>query len=113
MPHLQLEMSQDVESKIDVLALMSDLVSVFCGHETIDSKSVKCYLRSAGVWTMGEGAPPGFIHLTICVLAGRDPSLLRRISDSLYSVLTAHVHKACEAAVTLEIRQMDSVVYRK
>lgn len=111
MPHLQLEMSRGLAIVTDVKALLSQLVAEFCTHETIDSKSVKAYARVSDNWVMGEGAPPEFIHLAICVLAGRDPSLIRRISDSLYSVLKARVQT--EASVTLEVRQMDPAAYHK
>lgn len=113
MPHLQIEASQRLAEAVEIHSLLQNLVHEFCRHETIDPRSVKAYARVDQNWVMGDGAPAEFIHLTVCVLAGRAPSLLGRISDSLYEVLQSQTQTAFEVSRTLEIRQMDPATYRK
>ena len=116
MPHLQLDVSGLIPETCCLQSALDRLVNEFCRFDTIFPNSVKAYARIADYWSMGEGAPPNFIHLTICVLAGRAPSLLHQISDSLHLCLRQIFHKVLEmegASVTLEIRQMESETYRK
>jgi len=116
MPHLQLEMSRGVREYDQRNKILGDLVRTFCEFETIEPKAVKGYLRIAEAWTMGLGAPPNFVHLTVCVLDGRDPALLSQISDGLYSQMkTAFRESMADGAVglTLEVREMNPAYYRK
>lgn len=116
MPHVQLEMSRGVREFDRRRSILAGLVAGLCQFETIDTKAVKGYLRVAEDWVMGEGAPPNFAHLTVCVLDGRDPALLSRISDGLYSQMkTAFQESMADGAVglTLEVREMNPACYRK
>lgn len=116
MPHLQLEVSANIADRNRLDKILAELTEVFSEQETVDPKAVKAYARIAEHWAMGEGAPSQFIHLTVCILAGRTPDHLSQISDRLY-----HQMKVCfqestafgTASLTLEIREMNPAYYRK
>lgn len=116
MPHLQLELSKGVREFDDRKSILRGLVEEFCAFESIDPRAVKGYVRVAEDWVMGSGAPENFVHLTVCVLAGRDPALLSRISDALFARMkTAFQTSMADGAVglTLEVREMNPAGYRK
>ncbi|MBS1723624.1 MAG: hypothetical protein JSS66_11790 [Armatimonadetes bacterium] len=101
---------------VDVQGCLDALVFTLSEQDTIDPAAVKGYLRVSPVWATGEGAPDGFIHLTVCVLAGRPPELLSAVSDRLYSQALDLFRPALDqgvAKVTLELREMIPEVYRK
>ncbi len=116
MPHLQLEFSSNVAPLIDVEGVLNELVDELAGFDTVESRAIKAYARVCESWAMGSGAKEGFIHLTLCVLDGRDPSLLAQMADGLYHRLRTACHQAWEsgkAGLTVEVRQMDRATYRK
>ncbi len=57
-----------------------------------------------------------FVHLTVAILSGRDPSTRQRISEAcltelLVQVDAIHQHFPCE--VTVEVREMERESYGK
>ncbi len=116
MPHLQLEVSRDIADATNISEILKELVARFSEIETIDPRAVKAYVRIAEIWLTGDPERPSFVHLTICVLDGRAPSLLSQISDSLHQSLCNSFFQVLEkipALVTLELRQMNRQDYRK
>lgn len=116
MPHLQLELSSNAAQSLDVPAVLQALVAEFSTCPSIEAKNVKAYARIAENYAMGEAAPPGFVHLTVCVLDGRDEETLEAISDRMFETLMARcaaiINDNC-AGVTLELREMPRWTYHK
>jgi len=114
MPHLQVEFSRDLSTKIRTEKLLKALVAALSERETVDPRAVKAYARCADHWAMGDGAPPGFLHVTVCVLEGRSEEWESQTADHLYTVLLKELEEAAlGASVTLEFRRMEARTYRK
>lgn len=116
MPHLHLETTSDVAENQDIQDILERLVAKLATYETIAAASIKGYHSLRSAWFMGAGAPEGFVHLTVQILAGRPDDLRVKIADGMFEEL-----KACfpmsvesgEASFTLELREMDKLTYRK
>jgi 5-carboxymethyl-2-hydroxymuconate isomerase len=111
MPHLQLDHS----TTISIKPLLELLTEEFCQIKTIDPASVKSYSRTAEHFNPGNGAPNQFIHLTACLLEGRNPETLKEISHRLYALGSEYIERYADSPVswTLEIREMNHPTYRK
>ena len=94
--------------------VLQGLVEELSDVESVDPRSLKAYAHVVDHWSMGAGAPTGFIHLTVCVLEGRSSDLLSHMADRLFLRLQGLCGRvASPAAVTLEVRQMAPSTYRK
>ena len=116
MPHIILETTSDLPENANVPDILEALAAKLCSLETIESKSVKAYHTLRSVWSMGTGAPPGFAHCTVALVTGRDPTLLKKISDEMYMVLKEQFAQSLEhneVGITLELREMNKELYRK
>jgi len=111
MPHIQIDHYPNFDSR----KLLKLLVEEFCKIETIDPAAVKAYARLADEFEPGYQAPHGFVHLTICVLAGRNQEVLEKMSNQLYAVGEEFLKEATAIPVswTLEIREMTRHTYKK
>jgi 5-carboxymethyl-2-hydroxymuconate isomerase len=111
MPHLQIDHYPNFESK----KLLQLLVEEFCKIETVDPAAVKAYARLADQFEPGHHAPAGFVHLTICVLEGRNKEVLEKMSDRLYAIGKTYLQNNQKSPVswTLEIREMTRHTYKK
>ena len=116
MPHLQLETTHNIAARFPLAKILQELVDSFSNFETVDPRAVKGYLRRSDIWIMGAGAPDDFAHLTVCILAGRDPAHLSQISDALYSQMKSCFQESMASGtvgLTLEVREMNPAYYRK
>lgn len=114
MPHIILETTADLPENGAVPDILEALVLELATYETVSSKSIKAYHTLRSVWCMGEGAPPGFAHCTVGVLAGRPVELRRRMAEGIVRVLREHFTESLEAnevSITVELREMDKETY--
>ncbi|MFM9873910.1 MAG: hypothetical protein ACKVQS_10660 [Fimbriimonadaceae bacterium] len=111
MPHLQIDHYPNFPTK----NLLKLLVEELCKIETIDPAAVKAYSRLADQFEPGYMAPNGFVHLTICVLEGRNQEVLERMSDQLYKIGSDFIKENTKSPVswTLDIREMTRHTYKK
>lgn len=116
MPHLRLDVTSNIAEVGHLPAILERLVAKLCEFETVTPAAVKAYAQVKTVWTMGEGARPGFIHLELAVLTGRSPELLNSMSDAFYALLKELFEESVQAdlaKITFELREMTSEYYRK
>jgi len=116
MPHILLTTSANLVENTDIPDILRELVSELCRHESIDSKAVKSYHSLFHTWAMGEGAPAGFAHCTLSLIAGRPSELRQGISDAMYERLRSCFKSSLEVgevSLTFELREMDAETYRK
>jgi len=116
MPHIHLETTADLPENANIPDILEALVSKLSSFDTVASESVKAYHLLRSNWAMGAGAPPGFAHCTVAILAGRDCDLRKRIADGMYEELKSHFEMSLdnqEVSITLEVREMDRDTYRK
>lgn len=116
MPHLHLETTADLPENDAIPDILEALTATLSEFESIQSASVKAYHTLRVNWAMGAGAPAGFAHLTVAILAGRPEELRREMADALYRQLQEFFAASLaegEVAITLEVREMDPATYRK
>lgn len=116
MPHLIVEASLNVLPDSKVQALLDDLVFEFSAVPTVDSTAVKCRFCRYDRWSMGDQAPPEFLHCSIWVLQGRSGETLAEMSSSIFQYLRRRFQEEYErgwVAITVELREMDASTYRK
>lgn len=114
MPHIILETTADLPENAQVPDILDALVLELGSYETVNSKSIKAYHTLRSVWCMGEGAPPGFAHCTVCVLTGRPLELRKRITEGIARVLRENFTESLEAnevSITVELREMEKETY--
>lgn len=116
MPHIHLETTANLQENSDIPDILEALVAELCRHGTISAASVKAYHTLRAVWTMGEGAPTGFVHCTVAILSGRPLELRKAIAAGMRGVLDRYYGAAVQAGdagITLEVREMDRETYVK
>lgn len=116
MPHLHLETTADLPENVDVPDILEALVTALSAHDSIKPETIKAYHTLYNTWQMGEGAQPGFAHLTVKVLTGRTAEVRSQIADQMMEVLRQHFAMSIEANevnLTVDIHEMLSETYRK
>jgi 5-carboxymethyl-2-hydroxymuconate isomerase len=116
MPHILLETTADLFENAHIPDILEALVQKLCGFESIDSKAVKAYHTLRSNWCVGAGAPPGFAHCTVGMIAGRPVELRAKIAKRLYDELRSHFSVSLEnqeVSLTLELREFDPDTYQK
>jgi len=116
MPHLHLETTADLPENADVPDILQALVEVLAEVDTVDPAKIKAYHTLRSVWAVGPGHKPGFAHLTVSVVDGRTLEWRNGIADALHDVLREQFQMSLEeddAAVTLEVREMEGATYRR
>jgi len=116
MPHLHLETTADLPENGAIPDMLEALVAKLSTFETIGSQSIKAYHSLRPNWAMGEGAAPGFAHLTVALLSGRPVDLRKKIADGMFDEMRSHFATSLEhneVQLTLEVREMEAETYRK
>ncbi len=116
MPHLVLEYSENLPAPVDLQALFARLHEALRAEgfalERMKSRALPC-----AVFRVGVGDPVAvFAHLTVAILAGRDPETRRRVAERLLGVLreafaTAWAERPCD--LTVDVREMERATYVK
>lgn len=108
MPHIIVEYSPDLEERSDLPALLQTLHEALAA-QGIDAARIKTRgiaLTHAYVGTQGFAG--SMAHITLLLLAGRDTATKKQYGDVLHGLAKAAIQ---DAAVTLEIRDMDKETY--
>src|SRR5690606_11640743 len=116
MPHLQLELSANLLELPQLDNILNYLVVAFSTCPTVDPAAIKAYARIHDHFKTGAGARPGFAHLTVCLLTGRDTPTKIQISETMKNEMIRQFTLSQEqelAGITVEIRDMDRETYRK
>lgn len=117
MPHLVLECSANLADEPDVTDLLRRLHEALSASGPFDLDKIKSRALRHDRFHVADGAPDrAFAHLTVSVLEGREPAVLRRAAGALLAVLAdafakARAEQRCD--LTLEIREMPQTLYFK
>lgn len=116
MPLITLETTTDLIENDDLPEILSRIVDCVANQETIDPKSIRASHVLVRTWAMGAGAPAGFAHCGIAVLAGRPVELRSKVTESVLETLKDCFSRsltAGEVNLTVELREMTPETYRK
>ena len=113
MPHLTLEYSKNLESKIDSHALISALHQSLNSCAEIDMNRLKSRaFCTSDVISGGKGHLIQMLHVTLAVLSGRPEEVRKGFGQRLYDALTECVDNSIGAcSLTVEVREMDRNSY--
>lgn len=112
MPHLQLTLTRNLLADVPAEKLLSDLVTALSTFDTVDPAAVKAYVTVPELYVSGPGTTGEGAHLTVCLMEGRETSLLEAIADRLFEILRRE-YPVSRADVTVEIREMTKATYRR
>lgn len=88
MPHLILEISQNLDAQLDSKKLFDTLKQLLVGALPTELSSFKCRLYVADEISIGdEVTNQAFAHLTIKILPGRDQKKLNEVVQKCYSTM--------------------------
>lgn len=112
MPHIIAEYSSNLESEIDVSAMLSDMHAALGEHlggvERIKTRGIKLDHAVVG----DQGADGRMIHITLLLLEGRDTETKKAYSEPLYEIAKKYTNSfSTPCKVTLEVRDMDKATY--
>ncbi len=114
MPHIHLETTSDLPANADVPDILAAMVEELCRLDTVEAQTVRAYHSLRSNWVMGEGAPPGFAHVTISAFRGRPVEWRKSVSAAMIRVLRQFLASSLEAhevLVTVEVREMEPESY--
>jgi 5-carboxymethyl-2-hydroxymuconate isomerase len=115
MPHIILETTSDLPENADVPDILEALTQKLATFDTVASEKIKARHYLCSVWMMGEGAPAGFAHCSVAILAGRPLELRKRIAEGMVATMRERFRQSLDArevAVTLEVREMERETYQ-
>lgn len=112
MPHAILEASANVmETNGKISQILIDCQEVLV--ERLPAKLENCKSRAIlhDIYVLGKNEPDSaFVHLTVKVLKGRSPQLLKEVSLQLQQILKEGFHKSKEhlqLAISVEIAELN------
>ncbi|MDO5667640.1 MAG: 5-carboxymethyl-2-hydroxymuconate isomerase [Alcaligenaceae bacterium] len=95
MPHLRIEYSKNLDSKLDIQALCDALLQTSLSQTDAQGQSVfpvagtRVFAYPASYYAVADGGSErAFIYINIRIIAGRPPSLIKQIGDDLSAVLS-------------------------
>lgn len=110
MPHLVIEYSDGALDKDRLRQLMEALAAAAAQTGVMNAEDIKVRARSYDDFLIA-GKRDSFVHLTVCLLAGRTPDQKVGLSIKLRQTMT----ELCPDVVSLsvDIRDMDPLAYKK
>lgn len=110
MPHLAIEYSPTLDSKVDVKALCRALHDAMLASPTFPDAGIRIRAYRADVAIVADGHPDNeFVAMTLSVGAGRSREQLQAAGDALFAAgraVLAELLAAPHFAYSLEIREI-------
>ena len=111
MPHLTIEHSANLGSRVDLSALVRQLHEAVLATGIFPEKGLRTRLASRDEYRIADGdAENAFVHLVLRIGSGREQAALRRAGDGIFAALC----EATEAdqsrnplALSFEIQEID------
>jgi len=117
MPHLTLEITDNVPGPLELPATLNRLNRAIVATGLFEDRDVKGRAVVHSAYAVGVDAPDrGFVALTLEILAGRDREVRSRLADDLMAVLERDFARAAEGGrvgFSVQVREMDRESYRR
>jgi len=117
MPHLMLEYTKNLQSKIDFKEIFSKIHGEIIETGEFVSDDIKSRAICIEKYFIGDGDPEkGFVHLSISLLDQRDENLKIQLSKALLQVLSNYLKvntKENKCQITVEVVNINSIYYSK
>ena len=117
MPHFVLECSDNIVETIDTKELFAALHELLISSGPFNLQEIKSRVLRHKEYFIADGAPEkAFVHLTLCILQGREIGLQKTIGNKVLEFLKEQFRSSAETlelALSLEIREMSRETYFK
>jgi 5-carboxymethyl-2-hydroxymuconate isomerase len=111
MPHIVIEYSKTLETKVDVTLLMQNAVNVLIDSEQFTPPAIKARALAYSDVVLHESFTD-FIHVTVSILEGRSTTIRSEITDSIFKLLKKHTSDK-RVSLSVDLHEMNKEVYRK
>ena len=108
MPHIIVEHTADIE---DIGALLNTLHQKLAGMDTIVLSDIKSRAITVNHAIIGDGHQNSMVHITLKLLPGRDPALVKTMVQSLHNAACDHCQD--NVRITAESLLIDKETYHK
>jgi 5-carboxymethyl-2-hydroxymuconate isomerase len=117
MPHAILEYSQNVIDVVDPHDLFRRLHEIMTSAGPFALSDIKSRIYECDHFYVADGNPHNaFVHLSLAVLEGRDPEILRQVGERALDLLHeayAESRASLNCQLTVEVREMARPLYFK
>lgn len=116
MPRLELVLTSNLKELDNLEDIANHLTETFSACPTVDPAAVKLYITLPQHYQTGVGATPGFIHLTISLLTGRDQKTRKLIGQTMADKLNELFRESLQTkagAITVEVHEMETETFTK
>jgi 5-carboxymethyl-2-hydroxymuconate isomerase len=118
MPHLNVEYSANLESRLDIQALVDRLHTVALETGVFPLGGVRTRAEARRFYRIADGNPEaGYIHMIVRIGAGRDFETRRKAGDTIFGALsefTADLFECSPLALSFELHEIPAdMAWRK
>ena len=117
MPHLTLEVTDNVDQPIAFDALFAELHQVLASVAGIRVDNCKSRALRRKIYYIGDGGTSkAFVHLEMCILEGRTAEAKQAVGKLCLQVLQRYFARSSgelDLQITLEVRDMQPAAYFK
>lgn len=111
MPHIIVEYSKNLESQIEIPAMLQTLHTALA-DQGVDAARIKTRGIAVDHAVVGDQGMDGkMLHATLLLLEGRDDATKKQYADPIYAAMKAATADITNCAVTLELRDMAAATY--
>lgn len=110
MPHIVVEYSSTLQEQMVATRLLHVLHGVVEASGLFDPQAIKARGIGYADVVLPEGAAT-FVHVTVAILSGRAEAQREVLADQVFQALITALPETDKASV--DIREMDTVTYRK
>jgi len=115
MPHLIVEYSANLDTRLDVRALVNAVHEASIATGAFDIKAVRTRAERRDVYALANGDPENaFVMVTVRILRGRDDAIRRRLGEAMFEALRRHLQPIADVlpiAISLEVQEIDAVAF--
>lgn len=117
MPHFVLELSDNIQDRIDVDRVLKSLHETLVSSGPFAMSSIKSRVIRHESYRVGNGDRANtFVHLSLAILPGRDENCKKEVAKALFAELKKFFPKTITESphsITCEIRELDDATYQK
>lgn len=117
MPHITLDYSSNLETRLDIAALCVVLKDAAAGTGVFPPAGIRVRAHAAYHVVIADGDPGhGFLDITLRLAAGRDAEARTRATDAVFDAaraFTADLMATAPFMLSLELREIDAAFSRK
>ena len=117
MPHLIVEYSANLESRIDISDLVRRVHEASIATGVFETATVRTRGERREHYAIADGHPDNaFVAVIVRIATGRDAETRKRIGQAIFGAVCNYLERIYETmpiGISLEVQDMDTVEFRK